>query len=45
MVARGWRVEVGEMHERGHKVQTSSYKVSHVMYSMRTVVNNTVLQI
>ena len=36
-----------KMGERGQKVQTSSYKVSsgHVIYSMVTIVNNTVLYI
>ena len=47
MVARvgGW--EVGKMGERGQKVQTSSYKISRgdVMYSMVTIVTNTVLHI
>ena len=38
---------VGQMDEGGQKVQTSSYKLSHwaVMYSMVTVVNNTILPI
>ena len=38
---------VGKMGEEGQKVQTSSYKISlgDVMYSMVTIVNNTVLHI
>ena len=37
----------GEMGKGDQKVQTSSYKISHedAMYSMVTIVNNTVLHI
>ena len=47
MVVRGRRVGVGKTGEGGQKVQTSSYKISpgDVMYSMVTIVNNTVLHI
>ena len=39
--------KVGKTGEGGQKVKTSSYKIRHedIMYSMVTVVNNTVLHI
>ena len=46
VVARVGGLGVGEMGEGGQRVQTSSYKChGDVMYSMVTIVNNTVLYI
>ena len=48
LVARGWDLwEVGEKSEGGLKVQNSSYKINSggVMYSMMTIVTNTLLYI
>ena len=48
MVARGREWALGEMGERGQKVQTWSYKISKswgVRNSMVTIVNNTALHI
>ena len=47
VVDRGGGCSRDEMGECGQKVQISSYKISHgnVMYSMVTMVNNTVLYV
>lgn len=42
-----WSVIVGKMGEGGQKAYISSYKINHgdVMYSMVTLVNNTIFRI
>ena len=47
LVAKGSQCGVGKMGKGSQKLQSSIYKISHeeVMYSMVTIVNNTILHI